>query len=116
MSYYQKHLFICTNQKTNGAKCCHQAGAEAAFERARANLIAAKQLGQGLHGVSKSGCMGRCGQGPTTVVYPQATWHTYQNLEDIDTITNAMINDTLLDNEVLKPLLMPAPKPRPALS
>jgi (2Fe-2S) ferredoxin len=36
--------------------------------------------------VNAAGCLGRCEVGPALVVYPEATWYTYVDKEDIDEI------------------------------
>ena len=46
---------------------------------------------QALHGagqfrVSKSGCLGRCSEGPSIVIYPEGVWYTYASFADIDEI------------------------------
>ena len=31
MSYYQRHFFVCTNQRANGEACCADLGAQSAM-------------------------------------------------------------------------------------
>ena len=86
MSYYTKHIFICTNKKEAGKICSANLGGEAFFEYMKTKL---KDLG--LHGpqkfrVSKSGCLGRCSVGPSLVIYPEGVWYKYSSNEDIDEI------------------------------
>ncbi len=86
MSYYTKHIFICTNKKDAGKICCANSGGEPFFEYLKTRL---KDLG--LHGpqkfrVSKSGCLGRCSVGPSLVIYPEGVWYKYSLKEDIDEI------------------------------
>ncbi len=48
-----------------------------------------KQLnlnGQGKVRINKAGCLDRCEEGPVMVIYPQGTWYTYVDKEDIDEI------------------------------
>ena len=48
-----------------------------------------KQLnmnGQGKVRINKAGCLDRCEEGPVLVIYPQGTWYTYVDKEDIDEI------------------------------
>lgn len=102
MTYYNKHVLLCTNQKVPGKQCCANSGGEEFF-----NHMKAKLLEQGLHGpgkvrVSKSGCLGRCSSGPCIVVYPEGTWYTYSSLADIDRI----IESDLLNGQVVEPLLI----------
>ena len=48
-----------------------------------------KQLnlnGQGKVRINKAGCLDRCEEGPVIVIYPQGTWYTYVDKDDIDEI------------------------------
>lgn len=48
-----------------------------------------KELGlNGKNGIriNTAGCLDRCAQGPTMVVYPEATWYQYQTEQDMDEI------------------------------
>ncbi len=67
----------------SGKKCCQQADAQSMCQLAK-RIIKEKSLaGQGGVRVSSSGCMGRCAQGPTLVVYPEGVWYTYTDSNDI---------------------------------
>jgi (2Fe-2S) ferredoxin len=46
---------------------------------------------QGLSGpggvrINTAGCLDRCDKGPVLVVYPEDTWYTYVDTEDLDEI------------------------------
>jgi (2Fe-2S) ferredoxin len=100
--YYKKHLFICTNQKEAGKQCCQQAGAEEMVRVAKETLKEHHQQGPGLCRVSKSGCLGRCSEGPVAVVYPDGVWYTYHSSEDVKKIvTEHLINDRIVKELVL---------------
>ena len=86
MSYYKHHLFICTNQRDDGSACCQDHDAQAMREYAKQRI---KELGlNGASGVrvNGAGCLGRCSEGPVMVVYPDETWYTYVDREDVDEI------------------------------
>jgi (2Fe-2S) ferredoxin len=36
--------------------------------------------------INTAGCLDRCDKGPVIVVYPEDTWYTYVDAEDIDEI------------------------------
>ncbi len=36
--------------------------------------------------INTAGCMDRCEEGPVMVIYPEGTWYTYMDKEDIDEI------------------------------
>ena len=43
-------------------------------------------LGKGEVRVNSAGCLNRCEEGPVMVVYPQGTWYTFMDKDDIDEI------------------------------
>lgn len=101
MGYYRHHIFFCLNQRDNGEACCAQHDAQAAFDRCKARVKAAGLAGPGGVRVNKAGCLDRCAGGPVAVVYPQETWYTYVDGQDIDEIvethlTNGQVVERLL--------------------
>ena len=86
MSHYQYHVFFCTNQRDDGRQSCGDCGAQAARDYVKQRC---KELG--IHGagrvrINTAGCLDRCEQGPVIVIYPQETWYTYVDHEDLDEI------------------------------
>ena len=54
--------------------------------------------GEGKVRVNKAGCLDRCEQGPVCVVYPEGTWYTYIDEEDVDEIIDShIINNIPVD-------------------
>lgn len=104
MSHYNKHVFVCTNQKAPGKTCCANKGGEETFEHLKSRLLELDLFGPGKIRVSKSGCLGRCASGPCVVVYPEGLWFTYESLSDLDEIIDSyLVNNTpvaslLIDN------------------
>ena len=47
--------------------------------------------GPGQVRVNKAGCLDRCSAGPLMVVYPQGTWYSYVDANDIDEIIDRHI-------------------------
>ena len=93
MGHYEKHVFFCVNQRENGEDCCNNHDATALRLHAKERI---KSLGlDGKIRINSAGCLGRCGEGPVIVVYPEETWYTYVDVEDIDEI----INSHLVGNE-----------------
>ncbi|QBP77537.1 (2Fe-2S) ferredoxin domain-containing protein [Herbaspirillum huttiense] len=90
--YYEHHVFFCLNQRKPGERtCCADKGAQAAQEHAKKRI---KQLGLSTPGkvrINKAGCLERCEEGPVVVIYPQGTWYTYVDNEDIDEIIDSHI-------------------------
>ena len=102
-SYFQRHIFFCTNERQNGESCCAQHGALAAFERCKSQVKAAGLSGPGQVRVNKAGCLDRCAAGPVAVVYPEAVWYSYVDASDIDEI----VESHLKNGQVVERLLTP---------
>lgn len=93
MTFYKKHLFLCTNQKIPGKKCCANTGGAPYFDYLKTKLLEMDMHGPGKIRVSKSGCLGRCSSGPCLVVYPENIWYTYTSFDDIDLIIKSYLKD-----------------------
>jgi (2Fe-2S) ferredoxin len=86
MSHYKYHVFFCTNQRDDGAKCCGDAGGQAMRDYAKKKIKQMNMNGQGKCRMNTAGCMDRCDEGPVLVVYPEAVWYTYVDETDVDEI------------------------------
>jgi (2Fe-2S) ferredoxin len=84
--YFEQHVFICMNKREDGRPCCGERGAAAAQKHAKSRLKALNLNGQGKIRINQSGCLDRCEEGPVMVIYPQGTWYTYIDKDDIDDI------------------------------
>ena len=89
MSYYQHHIFFCLNQRKPGEACCADHDAQAAFDHCKAAVKAAGLAGPGGVRVNKAGCLDRCAGGPVAVVYPDETWYTFVDKQDLDEIVES---------------------------
>ena len=86
MAPFDRHLFVCINQRTPGHArgCCNPDGSERlhrAFKRALAD--------RGLKGrvrANRAGCLDQCEHGPTVVVYPDGVWYGGVTEADVDEI------------------------------
>jgi len=85
-SYYRYHVFFCTNQRDDGTACCANHNAQAMRDYAKARVKELGLSGRGKVRVNNAGCLDRCEEGPIVVVYPEGTWYTYVDREDIDEI------------------------------
>lgn len=99
--YYQQHLFICTNQKESPKKCCAQANADKSWEYLKLKLNELQLSGPKGVRVSRSGCLGRCQQGPCIVVYPEGVWYTYQDQKDLDLLIQKHFVEKCIVDELL---------------
>ena len=73
----EKHVAVCTNQT------CAADGAPAVLERLRQ---AARDSEQCDARITRSSCLGRCGDGPMVAVYPDGVWYGGVEAEDADRI------------------------------
>lgn len=99
-SYFKYHVFFCTNRREGGKQCCENSNATEIRGYAKQRV---KELG--LSGADKvrinsAGCLDRCSQGPVMVIYPEATWYTYVDREDVDEI----ISEHLQNGRIVKRL------------
>jgi (2Fe-2S) ferredoxin len=86
MSFYERHVFFCCNQRDAPEKCCNEFGAADMQKYAKERIKALGLNGHGKVRINKAGCMDRCEEGPVLVVYPEAVWYTYVDRGDIDEI------------------------------
>ncbi|MDB5797624.1 MAG: (2Fe-2S) ferredoxin protein [Paucimonas sp.] len=98
--YYEKHVFICMNRRDDGRPCCAERGAQAAQEHAKRRIKELNLNGPGKVRINKSGCLDRCEEGPVLVIYPEGTWYTYVDNQDIDEI----IDEHLVGGKVVERL------------
>ncbi|MSQ72147.1 MAG: (2Fe-2S) ferredoxin domain-containing protein [Betaproteobacteria bacterium] len=86
MSYYDKHVFFCCNQREEGRECCNNKGASDLRDYAKKKVKSLGLAGEGKVRINQSGCLDRCEEGPCIVVYPDGVWYTYVDEQDIDEI------------------------------
>lgn len=86
MSYYQHHVFFCTNQREADEPCCACLGAKEARDYVKKRCKSLGIHNPGQVRINTAGCLNRCDLGPVIVVYPEAIWYTYVDNEDLDEI------------------------------
>ena len=86
MSHYRYHVFFCINQREGGEACCANHGSQAMRDYAKSRIKALGLSGAGKIRVNTAGCLDRCSEGPVLVIYPEGTWYTYVDKDDIDEI------------------------------
>lgn len=91
--YYQRHIFFCTNRRDDGRSACedHEASRMRDYAKAKCKMLGLSGVG-GVR-VNSAGCLGRCGEGPVIVVYPDGVWYTYRDEDDIDQIIEEHLRD-----------------------
>jgi len=100
--YYKHHVFFCLNQRENGESCCMDKSAEAAFDHMKAQVKKLGLNGKGKIRINRAGCFDRCGEGPLLLIYPEAIWYTFIDIEDI----NEIIESHLINGKVVERLVV----------
>ena len=91
MSYYERHVFFCVNDRGPNAErpSCNRCGSAQVREYAKKKIKELGLAGAGNVRINQAGCMDRCEQGPVCVVYPEGTWYTYVDETDVDDIIDS---------------------------
>ena len=102
MSYYQHHVFICTNRRPadDPRGCCNPEGApdlKALFK----GELKARGLRQRIR-PNTCGCLDACAEGPTVVVYPEAVWYRVAGVEDV----RAIVQEHLVEGRPVERLFI----------
>jgi (2Fe-2S) ferredoxin len=87
MSFYDKHVFFCINQREDGSACCNNHDAKKArdYVKDKVKELSISNPHNNIR-INSAGCMDRCEEGPVIVVYPEAIWYTYIDESDLDEI------------------------------
>ena len=98
---YDRHVFICMNQRENGHPRgdCASKGAEAVVARFK-EQVKVKGLKPQIR-AQKAGCLDTCEEGVSVVVYPEATWYAKVTIDDVDEI----VERHLLQGQIVDRLL-----------
>lgn len=97
-SIFDKHIFICTNQRAEGAprKSCGEKHGLELVEEFRKQLKE-KKLPLRIR-AQKSGCLDICDFGPTVAVYPEGIFYVNVQLSDVSEIVDEhVVNDRTVD-------------------
>ena len=92
MSYYRQHVFICCNQRGPGEACCNDCGSSQLLKYMKERVKTLGLSGIGEIRINKAGCLGRCEEGPLMVIYPDETWYTFIDQQDIDEIIDVHLS------------------------
>lgn len=77
-SQLEAHVFICTNKRTDGSRpCCADKGAVELRDKLKKLCADPAKNWKGRVRVNNAGCLDKCEQGITAVIYPQALWFTH---------------------------------------
>jgi (2Fe-2S) ferredoxin len=95
---FEKHIFICTNQKAEGKACCGEVAGMELVQKFR-EVIAEKGL-KGKVRAQKSGCLDACQNGPALVIYPEGTYYGKVSINDVERI----VEEHILQNKIVSEL------------
>ncbi len=86
---YERHVFICTNERPPGSARgdCASKGAESVLNRFK-ELVDGLKLKPRIR-AQKSGCLDTCELGVSVVVYPEVVWYRQVTLADVDEIVQS---------------------------
>lgn len=94
---FDKHIFVCTNQRASGEKrsCgeAHGMALTAAFKKA------VKDKGLNVR-AQRAGCLGICDFGPTVAIYPDGTFYVNVQPEDV----NEIVQSHIVENKIVERL------------
>jgi (2Fe-2S) ferredoxin len=98
---FEKHIFICTNQRAEGEKksCGEECGLSLVKEFKK--QLKEKNL-SGKMRAQKTGCLDACEHGPSLVVYPDGIFYGSVTLADVSDI----VQEHLVNNRPLKRLMI----------
>ncbi|MFY0578401.1 (2Fe-2S) ferredoxin domain-containing protein [Cystobacter fuscus] len=89
----EKHVLVCGNAD------CAERGSVALIEALRREL---KEVGKGRSvRITRTACMGRCGEGPTVAVYPDGIW--YRGVTEAD--ARELVDEHLVGDRLVSRLV-----------
>lgn len=101
MPPYQRHIFVCINERPDDDPrgCCAAKGSE----QVRALLkdgLKARGLAKAVR-ANAAGCLDACATGTTVVIYPEGIWYAGVTAADVDEI----IEKHIIKGEIVERLL-----------
>lgn len=110
MSRYERHVFVCINERPKGHPkgCCLEKGS-AEVRDAMKSLLHERGFKDRVR-VNNAGCLDACAHGIALVIYPEGIWYGGVKKEDVPEI----VDRTILNGEVIERLLIPEPRYAPA--
>jgi (2Fe-2S) ferredoxin len=103
MPSFQRHVFVCVNERPPGNPkgCCKEKGAEAVRDELKKRLA---EIGlKGVVRANNAGCLDQCATGVTVVVYPEQVWYGHVTVEDVP----ELIERHILRGEFVERLMLP---------
>lgn len=103
MPSFERHVFVCINERAPGAErgCCKERGGVKVRDTFKKQLAGAGLLGRVR--ANKAGCLDFCEQGVTVVVYPEQVWYGGVTEADVPEI----IERHIIGGEYVTRLMIP---------
>jgi (2Fe-2S) ferredoxin len=103
MPFFQRHVFVCINERPadHPKGCCKGRGGVEVRDALKAGL-SARGVGKIIR-ANNAGCLDQCEAGVTVVVYPEQVWYGGVTPGDVDEI----IEQHLLGGKPVERLLIP---------
>lgn len=103
MPFFQRHVFVCTNERAPGNPkgCCKSKGGEEIRDELKKRLAE-----RGLKKVVRAnaaGCLDQCEHGVTVVVYPEQVWYGNVTVADVA----ELIDRHIVGGEYIERLMIP---------
>ncbi|MGH9386552.1 MAG: (2Fe-2S) ferredoxin domain-containing protein [Vicinamibacterales bacterium] len=91
MAPFERHLFICCNQREPGHPrgCCDPAASDS-LQKAFKKALADRGLNRRMR-ANRAGCLDQCEHGPNVVIYPDGIWYGGVTHDDVDEIVDSLI-------------------------
>jgi (2Fe-2S) ferredoxin len=103
---YDKHIFICTNQRPEGEK--RSCGEACGMELVKMFKKSLKEKGlSGTMRAQRAGCLDACDHGPSLVVYPEGVF--YGNVQPAD--VEEIVQEHLVHDRPVSRLMIDFSKP-----
>lgn len=102
MSRFQRHVFVCINERPAGHPkgCCLGKGSAHVRDLLKTELQK-RGLAKAVR-INNAGCLDACDHGVAMVIYPEGVWYGGVTVNDVPEI----IDRTLVDGEVIQRLLI----------
>jgi (2Fe-2S) ferredoxin len=103
MPGFQRHVFVCVNERAPGNPkgCCKSKGAEQVRDEFKKRL---HEIGlKGVVRANQAGCLDQCATGVTVVVYPEQVWYGHVTAADVP----ELIERHVVRGEFVERLMLP---------
>ena len=86
MSRFERHVFVCLNERKadDPRGCCNAKGSAEILDRLKAEIH--KRGLKSQIRINKAGCLDQCSLGASIVVYPEGVWYGGVTAADCDEI------------------------------